>query len=212
MGHKRVLVIGPTGRTGQQVVAQALAAGHQVTAFARHPEKMPVTHDRLRCVKGRLPQDAALLADATGGHDAVISALGRGMNLKSERLIQQSVPPLLAAMRAHGVRRLVFTSAIGVGEAIRHVPLFSRLMARVMLWDLYADKAIGEDLIRQSGLDWTIVQPAQLTDGPLTGVYRAGERLTMQGIPKISRADVAHFLLAQLDDPSSVRKTLVLAY
>jgi putative NADH-flavin reductase len=212
MGRKRLLVLGPTGGTGQQVVVQALEAGHEVTAFARSPEKLPVQHERLRRVAGRLPDDAALLADETRGQDAVISALGRGMSLKSEQLIQRSVPPILAGMQAHGVRRLIFTSAIGVGDAVRDVPFIPRLMARVMLKDLYADKVIGEELIRRSGLDWTILQPAHLTNGPLTGRYRAGERLNLRGAPKISRADVAHFIVSHLDDSEYIRKAVVLAY
>jgi putative NADH-flavin reductase len=160
--------------------------------------------------RGRRTDDGAVLADAMRDQDAVVSALGRYRS--SDSLIQRSVPPILAAMQQHGVRRLIFTSAIGVGDAIHHVTLVPRLMARFMLKNIYADKVIGEDLIRRSGLEWTLVQPAQLTDGPLTGKYRAGERLTMSGVPKISRADVAHFVLRQLDDPAYVRKAAVLAY
>jgi putative NADH-flavin reductase len=207
----KIFVLGPTGRTGQQIVAQALEAGHEVTAFARSPDKLALKHERLRRVAGGIADEDAL-ARAMSGHDAVISALGRGMALKSEHLIQQSVPPILAAMQRQNVGRLIFTSAIGVGDAIHHVPFVPRLMARTMLKNIYADKSAGEDLIRRSPLDWTIAQPAQLTDGPLTGTYRFGERLTMSGMPKISRADVAHFLLSQLDDRAYVRKSAVLAY
>ncbi len=208
----RLIVLGPTGGTGQQIVAQALTAGHEVTAFARSPEKILVKHERLRPVTGHVTDDGTGLADAMRGQDVVISALGRGMVLKSDGLIQRSVPPILTAMQRHGIRRLIFTSAIGVGDASRHVPLVPRLMGRFMLKDIYADKVSGEDLIRASGLEWTLLQPAMLTDGPLTGRYRSGERLSMRGIPKISRADVAHFVLRQLDDPAYIRKAVVLAY
>ena len=115
-------------------------------------------------------------------------------------------------MHTSGVRRLIFTSAIGVGDAIREAPFFSRMMTRFLLKDLYVDKAIGEDLIRRSDVDWTIVQPAQLTNGPLTRRYRAGEALKFRGMPRISRADVAHFLLSQLDDTSYIRKVARLGY
>ena len=86
------------------------------------------------------------------GQDAVVSALGRGLSFKSEHLIQRSVPPILSAMQSQGIQRLVFTSAIGVGETVHHVPLFPRLMARFPLRNIYADKAIGDDLIRRSAL------------------------------------------------------------
>jgi putative NADH-flavin reductase len=145
------------------------------------------------------------------GRSAVISALGRGQSLASHHLMEQSVPVILAAMRSHGVRRLLYTSAIGVGDAIAYVPLVSRVMAKVLLRGLYADKAIAERLIRESGLDWTIAQPAALTNGPMTGRYQAAERLSLSGMPKISRADVAHFLMEQVHDTRFISKTVVLA-
>lgn len=110
------------------------------------------------------------------------------------------------------VSRLAFVSAIGVGDAYADAPLSSRIVIKVLLRDIYADKAIGEDLIRKSGLEWTIVQPARLTDRPLTGRYQAGEHLKQRGMPKISRADLAHFLLNQVDDRTYVRKTVRLGY
>jgi putative NADH-flavin reductase len=160
---------------------------------------------------GSVTDAGSALAHAVRGQDAVISALGRGLSLKSDRLIQRSVPAILSAMQTNGVRRLIFTSAIGVGATIRDAPLFSRIMIRLLLSDIYADKAAGEELIRRSDLDWTIVQPAQLTNGPLTRTYRAGERLDLRGIPKIARADAAHFILRQLDDTAYVGKVALIA-
>jgi putative NADH-flavin reductase len=211
-GGRPVLVLGPSGGTGQQVVAQALEAGHRVTAIARAQSKISLQHPNLHLVIGSVTDDGATLADAMRGQEAVISALGRGGSLKSDGLIQRSVPAILSAMHTSGVRRLIFTSAIGVGDAIREAPFFSRMMTRFLLKDLYVDKAIGEDLIRRSDVDWTIVQPAQLTNGPLTRRYRAGEALKFRGMPRISRADVAHFLLSQLDDTSYIRKVARLGY
>jgi putative NADH-flavin reductase len=208
---QRLFVLGATGRTGQQVVAQALAAGHRVTVLARQPSSVPADA-RVTVGIGRLPEDGARLTAALPGHDAVISCLGRGASLRAEALIQRSVPAMLSAMQGAGVRRLIFTSAIGVGAAYPDAPLFSRLVIRVLLRDLYADKVIGEDLIVRSGLDWTIVQPAQLTNGPVSGSYRVGERLRPSGIPTISRADVAHFILQELQTPAYVRKFARLAY
>ena len=115
-------------------------------------------------------------------------------------------------MTAAGVRRLVFASGIGVGDAYADAPLFSRIVIKVLLRDIYADKAIGEDLVRMCGLEWTIVQAAQLTNGPLTRRYQAGEDLKQHGMPTVSRADLAHFLLNQVDDRTYVRKTVRLGY
>jgi len=115
-------------------------------------------------------------------------------------------------MRTHRVPRLIFTSAIGVGAAFQDAPLFSKLLIRLLLRDIYADKAVGEDLIRRSEVEWTIVQPAQLTDGPLTRKYQVAEDLKLRGMPKISRADAVHFLLSQLDDTTYVRKVVRIGY
>jgi len=209
---KKVLIVGATGGTGRSLVEQALTAGHSVTAFVRNPEKVGRHHERLRVVAGDAASGAPSLSQAMRGQDAVISALGRGQSFKADSLIQRSVPHLLAAMQEHGVRRLVFTSALGVAETVQQIPLMMLVFARLLLRDIYADKAAGEALIRRSGLEWTIVHPAGLTNGPLTGTYRAGERLALRGFPTISRADTAHFLLSQLDDRSYIGKVVALAY
>jgi putative NADH-flavin reductase len=207
----RLLILGATGGTGQQLLTQALDAGHEVTAFARSPDKIPARRG-LQVVAGTLPDDIAALAEAVRGQGAVVSALGRGLSLTSNGLIQRSVPAILSAMQTGSVRRLILTSAIGVGDSIRDAPLVSRIMARSLLRNIYSDKAAGEDLIKRSNLDWTLVQPSQLTNGPLTRKYQIGERLDLHGVPKISRADVAHFLLTQLTAAAYVRKVVVISY
>lgn len=141
MDQKKLLILGATGGTGQQLLTQALEAGHQVTAFARTASNVPNRHDRLQFVAGNVTEGGSVLAGAVRGQDAVISVLGRGTSFKADGLIQRSVPPILAAMQTHGVRRLIFTSAIGVGDGIRDAPLFSRIMIRLLLSDIYADTA-----------------------------------------------------------------------
>jgi putative NADH-flavin reductase len=142
----------------------------------------------------------------------VISALGVGSSLKSGGLIARSVPAIVRAMQTAGVRRLIFTSAYGVGETYRDLPLVPRMAIRTLLKDLYADKQVGEDELRRLGSDieWTLVYPVTLTNGPRTGHYRAGERLTLHGLPRISRADVADFILSQMDDDRSYLRKGVL--
>lgn len=206
----RLFILGGTGGTGKQIVSQGLAAGHEVTVLARDRAKGGPDHPRLRVIVGDL-QDGVALAGAMRGQEAVISALGRGDSFKSQHLIERAVPGIIAAMQAAGVTRLVFTSAIGVGDSIRDAPLLPRLFARTLLRGIYADKIAGDNLIRRSALDWTIVQPVQLTDGPLTGTYRSGERLALGGLPSISRADTAHFLLATVTDPTAIGKTLLVS-
>lgn len=206
----KLLVLGATGGTGKQIVSQALRAGHDVTVFARDRARVGTDHPSLRVIVGDL-RDGTALADAMRGQDAVISALGRGYSFKSGQLIQRTVPILITAMRSAGVRRLLFASAMGVGDSAAGAPLLARLFFRTFLRDIYADKLIGDRLIEASGLEWTIVRPTKLTDAALTGTYRSGERLAMSGMPSISRADVAQFMLRAAGDPHTVGKTLLVS-
>jgi putative NADH-flavin reductase len=141
----------------------------------------------------------------------VVSALGRRNTFSSDHLIERSMRAIVPAMERNGVRRLILVSALGVGESHRNAPLIPRIMYRVLLSDIFADKKVGEDLVKQSGLEWTIVQPVLLTDGPLTGKYRAGERLDLHGLPKISRADVAHFILTEAGRGAFVGRVAVVS-
>lgn len=208
----KFLLFGATGPTGQQIVSQALEQGHDVTAFVRNPDRLTVKHDRLHVVKGSVPDDPPAVADAVRGKDAVISALGVGQSFKPRGLIARSVPVIVSAMERHGVRRVIFISAIGVGDSIRDTPLFLRIFCRTLLRAIYADKKQGDDYLRGSKLDWTLVQPVILTQGEKTGRYRVGERLELRGAPKISRADVADFVLRQLSDRTYLKKTAVIGY
>ncbi|MGQ0578879.1 MAG: NAD(P)-dependent oxidoreductase [Betaproteobacteria bacterium] len=206
-----ILVFGATGSTGQQVVKQALAQGHTVTIFVRNPATQPISDERLRVIQGDTTRDARKIIEAVSGQDAVISALGRRRTFKSDHLIERSMQAIAPAMERAGVRRLILVSAFGVGESRRDAPPIPRIMYRVLLSDIFADKKAAEDNVRRSNLDWTFVYPVLLTDGPTTGVYRVGERLELRGLPKISRADVAHFILSELGKRAFVRKVAVIS-
>ncbi len=206
----KLFVLGATGGTGKQIVSQALEGGHDVTLFVRDQAKVGAARPRSRAILGNT-EDSAGLTDAIRGHDAVVSALGRGYSFSSEHLIERSVTVIIAAMRSAGVRRLLFMSAMGVGESVADAPVMARLFFSTLLRGIYADKLAGDRLIAGSDLDWTIVRPSKLTDGPLTGNYRSAERLAMSGMPGISRADVAHFTLKAATDPLTIRKTLVIS-
>jgi len=208
---RKILVLGATGGTGQQVVAQALQLGHEVTVLVRDRQRLTLTDDRLRVLDGRVTDDSRALGDAVRDQAAVISTLGVGRSFKSGGLISRSMPRIVRAMEDHGVRRIIVTSAFGVGDTRRDVPVGPRIFMRLLLQDIYRDKEQGEATLRASGLDWTLVYPAGLRDGPATGRYRAGERLSLSGFPRITRADVAGFLLTQIDDRTYVRKGVLIS-
>ncbi len=159
----------------------------------------------------RSPTTARALSEALRGQDAVISTLGTGSSLKPEGLIARIMPVLVEAMQIRGVRRLVFTSAYGVGETMRDVPFMPRFLIGLFLKDIYADKAAGEEVLRRSSLDWTLVYPVTLTHGPRKGGYRIGERLTLKGLPRISRADLADCLLALVEGGTFIRRGVLVA-
>ena len=194
----KVVVFGATGGTGREIVRQAREQGHAVTEFTR------ATH-------GDVTADRDAVAAAIRGQDAVISALGRGNSFRSEQLMSRSMDIILPAMQREGVRRLIVTSAFGVGDQHHYAPFLAKLFFRLALRHIYADKAIADDFVRRSGLDWTIVSPTKLTDGPRTGNYRAGEHLELRGMPKISRADTADFIVKQLTDTAWLRKTVIVS-
>lgn len=211
MGSRRILVLGATGGTGRQVVEQAIASGLDVTVLVRDAAKLPALARPVRVVTGDLLSDGHVLEQAVAGQEVVISALGLGQSFKSGGLIGRAAPAIVAAMERHGVRRLVFTSAFGIGATRRDTPLLPRLFMATLLRDIYADKAAGEAAITRSTLDWTIVYPVGLTNGPKTGAYRLAERLPLSGLPTVSRADVADALLRQIDDQAFVRKGVLVA-
>ena len=207
----KLVVFGASGGTGQEIVGQALDQGHEVTAFVRDPKKLVIKHGKLHIVQGDVLKDQSAIASAIAGRDAIICALGVANSLKSAGLIAGGLAAIVSAAEKHDVRRVILISAFGVGDSFRNAPLVPRLMYRLLLGDIYRDKKAGEDFLKASGLDWTIIHPVMLTAGPRTGAYRSGERLDLRGIPKISRADVAHFALSQLADKTFIRKTAVIS-
>ncbi|MGW1296783.1 NAD(P)-dependent oxidoreductase [Streptomyces sp. NPDC002533] len=210
----RLTVFGATGGVGREVVAQALAAGHEVTAVVRDPARLPEPLDA-RALHGvvRLDDEAAVRA-AVAGRDAVLSGLGsrgRKANGVAERLTRR----IVSAMEAEDVRRLLVVSAVPVGPKAPGDPLVDRLSRRAVgavLAELYADLTRMEAALADSATDWTAVRPPKLTDGPRTGVYRKAVGGTPRSSRTISRADVAHAMLALIDDPAAVRQGVGIAY
>ena len=201
----KLLILGVTGGTGQQLVAQSLEQHHEVTALVRNPSKLRLSHEKLVVVKGNVLDEDVLLK-ALEGKEAVLSALGVGTSLKSSNLISKAVSTLIPAMHTTGVKRVIFLSAFGVGETFVQASFIQKILFQLLLKDIYADKAKGDEQLRNSTLDWTLVYPVLLTNGPRTGKYKVGEKLPMKGMPKISRADVADFMLQQLTHPTFLRK------
>jgi putative NADH-flavin reductase len=206
----KLIVFGSTGGIGSQVIAQALAAGHTVTAVARNPAAISTQHERLTVVQGDVLKPCTL-AEPIAGQEAVISALGvrtRGPTT----VYSEGVANIMRAMQVTGVPRLLSVSAIGIDPG----PLLQRWLAKPILWrlfkDMYTDLVRMEDEMRRSDFEWTIVRPPRLTNGSRTGQYHmaVNRHLTRGGL--ISRADVADYMLTHLDDRSCYRAQVEIAY
>ncbi|MEU8462852.1 NAD(P)H-binding protein [Streptomyces sp. NPDC029003] len=214
----KLTVFGATGGVGREVVRQALAAGHEVTAVVRDPARLDVpAHERLRVEVVRDLTDEDALGPVLAGRDAVVSALGASSN-KQARLAPVAGPALRAvvsAMDRAGVARLSAISAAplgpdapGEGVLLRAVvyPLLRRALR-----DVYADLAVMEAAIGASGLRWTVVRPPRLLDRPRTGTYRRALDGNVPGGRVIPRADVADALLTTLTDPATAGHALGVA-
>lgn len=210
----RITVFGATGGVGREIVGQSLAAGHEVTVVVRDPDRLPERLDRAALHAAVRLDDPAAVRAAVAGRDAVLSGLGsrgRKANGVAERLTGR----ILAAMEAEGVRRLVVVSAVPVGPEPADDPLVDRLMRKAVgavLAELYADLTRMEAALDRSATDWTAVRPPKLTDGPRTGVYRQVVGGTPRSSRSISRADVAHAMLALVGDPAAVKQGVGVAY
>lgn len=194
-GPRKLVVFGATGPTGREIVTQALTLGHEVRAFARDPARLAAAHEHLEIARGDV-YDQWAVDQAVSGRDAVICALGirRGA---PKTLVTDGTQRILRAMSKHGVRRFVGLSAFGAGET-RDGSLYVRV-TWAMLRPNLLDKERYEQLVRASDRDWTLVRPPRLTGGPATGRYRVGSDLRMGLNATVSRADVAAFVLQQLD-------------
>lgn len=207
----KVIVFGATGQVGALAVQQMLQDGHAVTAFARNPSKLGINDPKLTLHAGDA-LNAASVADAIKGHDAVVVTLGAGMNRKS-RIRSQGTLNVIHGMQAHGVERLVCQSTLGAHESWQNLNFFwKRIMFGALLRPVFLDHELQEHLVRASGLNWTLVRPSAFDDGPATGAYRVGfgpgeRKLKL----KISRADIAGFLSRQLGDLSFAHRAIAIS-
>lgn len=205
-----ILIIGSTGTMGRELVKQALASGHDVTAFARDPSKIESTDQRLKVAQGDV-MDKATLERALPGQDAVLCALGAGGR---GGVRAAGTRNLIEAMRKCGVQRLICLSSLGVGESRANLNfLWKYLMFGLLLRAAYADHVEQERIVRDGDLDWTLVRPGAYTDGERTGNYRHGFPTSATGLKlKIARADVADFMLNQLGNDSYLRMAPGISY
>jgi len=206
---ERLLVVGATGGTGRELVNQALERGYEVTAFVRNPAKMQLTHPRLKIMQGDV-FDANSVDAAVRGQDAVVSALGHRRIFVPSRVQAEGARNVLRAMEAHGVKRFVCETSLGLGNSVGRMGLLSTFFVLPLILPIYFwDKSRQEQVIAASALEWVIVRPGVLTNGAKRGVYRHGFDVgSYLWSERIGRADVADFMLNQLTDDQYLQTAL----
>lgn len=204
----KLAIFGATGKTGIELVKQALEQGHAVTAFVRDVARLAIENERLSLVSGDA-FDSASVAQAVKGQDAVICALGAGSDLKKTTVRTTGTINIISGMQKNNVKRLIVVTAMGVGESWDTLSLFNKFFFATLLKSSREDHETQEAAVRESGLDWTIIRPSGLTDTPLTESYDIGENILAK-TSKIARADVAHAIIKEVNDNKYVHKAVTI--
>jgi uncharacterized protein YbjT (DUF2867 family) len=206
----KLIIFGATGSIGRHLVGQALSQGHRVTAFARRPSALKLDSPGLTRRAGDV-LDGDTVISAVEGHDAVLIALGAG---RKGAVRSVGTKHVIDAMERCGVRRLVCQSTLGAGDSHALLNFFwKRIMFGLLLREALADHEAQEEFVKKSNLDWIIVRPAAFTDGPAGGACKHGFPNSEKGLKlKISRADVAEFMLRQLSHDTYLRRSPSLSY
>ena len=220
----KLTIFAATGGIGRQLLAQAVAAGHEVTAVVRNPKRLS---PEIRAIMADLAaSDPVAIDSAIEGTDAVLSALGP-RSISEAGITSQGTRAIVQAMKAVGVRRVVVVSAAPVStisspgrpKPPKHDPgdgFFMRNLAAPLVKAIfrkhYVDLALMEDILRDSNLAWTVVRPPRLTDRPLSGAYRTAYGQNLPRGLSISRADVAHLMLRVLGQPETIGQVIGVAY
>lgn len=206
----RITVFGATGNVGRLLVEQALAEGYDVIAYARNPSKLTVQNDRLTIVEGEL-SDEVIIERAITGVDAVISVMGPSGKSQGTP-ITQGMKHIVTAMQKHGVRRLIALSTASSSDPNDKPGIKLKTMIRLvktMTPDAYADIVSWSDVIRASNLDWTLARVLLLDGKPRTGRVKTGYPGRDKLGTRVSRADLADFMLKQVKDTRYIRQASI---
>jgi putative NADH-flavin reductase len=209
----KLLIIGGTGGTGRELVKQALEQGHHLTALVRNPARIKTRHQNLNIIKGNV-LDLQKVEEVVAGQDAVLSALGHKRFFIKTNILSRGTKNIIDAMEKYNVKRFICITSLGINDSRFKLGLYYTLFViPFIIFFYFLDKAKQEKLIQGSNLNWTIVRPGQLTNGRKRGKYKHGLDLGNYILTKmISRADVAHFMLSQLNDSTYFRKTPAVTY
>lgn len=209
--QKKLAIFGSTGGTGLAVIQQALAQKHELTALVRTPSKLNMEHEHLKVVQG----DAMNYEDVLRvieDKDVVICCLGT--RAKDKNMVRaDGTQNIVRAMKAAKVQKLICQTSLGYGDTAVMMPWYMKyLIIPYLLKNAFKDHQLQERIIEQSNLDWVIARPASLTNGAKTETYKANFPTTEKIKLRISRADVAHFMLQQVESDRYLHEKVGLSY
>ena len=208
---KRIIIFGATGGTGQELVKQALEQNHEVTAFVRSPNKLKIKNKNLKIYQGNVLKIEEV-NEAIQNHEIVLCSLGMPASDKST-LRTDGTMNIIKSMHANGVKRLICQTSLGFGDSKDFLPWHMKyFIVPLILKNAFRDHELQESKIEASKLDWTIVKPGNMTNGKKSGNYLFGFAPTKNIKLKISRADVAHFMLNQISNTQFLRKKVGISY
>jgi len=193
----RRAICGATGGTGLALTQLALEHGHSVRVLVRNPSRMPLVNANMRLVLGNVLDQESVMKTVLGS-DAVLSCLGSRNLLKNVRVVSEGTRRIISVMKQQGVRRLVVESAFGAGESLAQTRLIERLVFATLLWAPYQDKELMEPEVKSSDLEWTILRPVRLTNGPPTNRYVVSTSRPPR--TSVSRADVGAAMLQAVEE------------
>lgn len=208
----KLLIIGATRGIGLNLLKQALEKGYEVTALVRDPNRLNLHHEKLTVIEGNIV-DKEAVERAVEGQDAVCVIIGIKPTRKPVSVFSIGTKNVVEAMTSSMAKKLICVTGIGAGDSKNHGGFFyDKIINPLLLKTIYKDKDLQEEIVQKSDLDWVIVRPGFLTNGPLTGKYRALTNLEDITTGKISRADVAHFILHELEEKKYLRRIPLLTY
>ena len=208
----KLAIFGASKGIGHQLLRIAIEDGHEVTALLRTPNSLKISHPNLHIIKGDILEPTKV-ANVTNNQDGICVCIGIPPTRKSVDVFSKGIKNILSSIDIHTKPKLIVITGIGAGDSEGHGGfLYDRIINPLLLKNIYKDKNRAEDLLKKSYSHWMIVRPGFLTNGPRTEKYQVIEDLTGISAGKISRSDVADFMLKQLKDPTHFGRTPLLTY
>ena len=207
----KIIVFGASGKTGLEVCRLASKKGYDVTGFDIYKNDQLSGLNNFKFIKGSV-LNAAEVEQAMSGADAVVSELGVKIGSKLP-LLSEGNKNIVSAMQKHKLKRLITQSAFGALESYKKLPYYYKIIHKLVLGPMSQDKNIMEREVQKSNLDYTIIRPVRLTNGPVRGKFRAGDSKLKLGLnPRISRKDVALFIMDELENNQFIKKAVTITY